>query len=421
MSKRPERQTSRLRDALAMVCLLASLAAHAAALETAQQKMQTQDYAAAEQLLREVLNSEPDNVEARALLARSLLRQQRYAEAAEAYQWLLTRYPQDSDVALGLAQSHLWGGEPQAALDVVTPAREHNPAYADLWRLNIQALMSLQVPQRDQALSLQTEAAQLFPQASWDLVPPAMPASSEPGIVLTNIERTLDPRHDQQVELSLFQDFLSRGNRNWQGVQLDLIHRIGPRQVVYGALRRSERFDETDHELMAGAYLPLNQRLTLNVEGMYSPAHKVVARNSLLASLQYALDDGWVLHAGVRHAEYNASSATLLPLGVERYVGNWRFAYSPTPIFTEGRTLYNHRIQVSRYYHDNSFITASYSRGEESDQFLSTFLISDVYSFGLNGRHWLNQDWAVSWQLNQTQQGDSYQRNGIGIGLRRAF
>ena len=110
-----------------------------------------------------------------------------------------------------------------------------------------------------------------------------------------------------------------------------------------------------------------------------------------------------------------------MTLGLEYYFGPFLASYSPTATFISGHTLYNHRVQFSYYYDDISYATLSYSRGEESDEFQSSFLVSDVYTYGINGRHWLNQKWAISWDLSKTQQGSFYERSGFRLGLRRAF
>lgn len=364
--------------------------------------------------------------DARYLLARSLSWQGQYQAAAAEYRLLLEAEPGNTDYMLGLAQCLVWDQQPQAALPVLAQARELNPDDPDLWRLNIQALAALGEASRPAALALQAQAAARFPQQGWALVtaehaeaetlqlPPLAPRADA-------VDRRFADAQQQQFELGFSRDRLSNGNASWQGVQLDMEQRFAPRRIVYATLAETKRFGLTDYDLLGGFYYPLSPRLTLNAEASLSPEHKVLPRTTALATLQYAFDGGWALTAGLRHAEYNSATATQLPLTLERYFGPFRVAYSPTPTFVQDKTLYNHGMQFSYYYNDISFINLSYSRGEEANRFISRFEINDVYYAGVNGRHWFNPDWALTWELAHTSQGDLYERSGVRLGLRRAF
>lgn len=418
---------SRLRShllwsALLLACGVYSSQAASAPIDDARQLIEAERHEEAQQALRQMLAQEPQQAEARFLLARSLLWQGNFTAAAAEYEQLLQADPENTDYMLGLAQARLRNAQPEQALPVISRARARNPGDPDIWRTEVLTLAALGPAQQGAALALQDEAAQRFPQQTWNIIAVTQEVAPPPGArLIQEVDRRFSIAQKQQVELSLFRDYLSGNYDHWQGAQLDYEYRFAPRQIVYGALTRSERFDETDHELLAGFYYPLTPRLTLNAEASYSPAHNVVAENTALASLQYALGRGWVVSGGVRHAEYNAATATQLPLSLEYYVGPYRLGYSPTITFISGHTLYNHRVQFSYYYDDISFATLSYGRGEESDQFQSNFIVSDVYTYGINGRHWLNQQWAVSWELSKTQQGSFYERSGFRLGLRRAF
>lgn len=404
----------------------AALAAPDTTLETARALMASQHYAEADELLRQQLAQQPALAEARYLLARSLSWQGRYQAAMDQYRLLLQLEPDNTDYLLGLAQCLVWDRQPQAALPVLAQARELNPEDADLWRLNIQALAAVGGDQREAALALQAQAAQRFPQQSWALLAAEeraeveAPPQSRPQTPATDVDRQFAGAR-QQVELGFSHDRLSNGNASWQGMQLDIEQRFAPRQIVYGTLAETKRFALTDYDLAAGVYYPLSPQLTLNAEASFSPEHKVLPRTTALATLQYAFGDGWAVTGGLRHAEYNSATATQVPLTLERYFGPFRIAYSPTPTFVQDKTLYDHRLQFSYYYSDISFINLSYSRGEEANRFISRFVINDVYYAGVNGRHWFNADWAMTWELAHTSQGGLYERNGVRLGLRRAF
>ena len=71
------------------------------------------------------------------------------------------------------------------------------------------------------------------------------------------------------------------------------------------------------------------------------------------------------------------------------------------------------------YYMDTSFITLSYSMGAENSGFQG--IVMDTQAYALYGRHWFNQDWALTWSLGHVEQGSAYNREGVSLGIRRAF
>ena len=48
-------------------------------------------------------------------------------------------------------------------------------------------------------------------------------------------------------------------------------------------------------------------------------------------------------------------------------------------------------------------------------------ITSDVRALSLQGRHWLDSRWALTWEVGQHRQGDYYTRRWLQLGLRHAF
>lgn len=234
-----------------------------------------------------------------------------------------------------------------------------------------------------------------------------------------------DDEKPAQVEVGSSLDTFNKDYyTNWHSNYIEAAKQLGDRRSIYGSLRDTDRFNMKDNEWLAGGYFPLSHRLTLLAEGNSSPSHNTLARWSALSQIQYAFDEGWGVHFGARHTVYNSALINTLTFTGERYWSDYRAAFTHTEsALAEAGSASNERIQLSRYYGDMSFVGAGLSQGSEIENLgLPLGILSTrVQSLVLNGRHWFSRDWAASYELAITEQGNYYTRNTLRLGLRRQF
>jgi len=228
-----------------------------------------------------------------------------------------------------------------------------------------------------------------------------------------------------QVEVGSSLDTFNKDNyANWRSNYIEAAKQLGDRRSVYGSLRETDRFNMKDTEWLVGGYLPLSNRWTLLAEGNLSPSHNILARWSVLSQLQYGFDEGWSVHFGARHTVYNSALTNTLTFTGERYWSDYRAAFTHAESsLADAGSVSNDRIQLSRYYGEMNFVGAGLSRGSEIENLgLPLGILSTrVQSIALNGRHWFSHDWAASYELGITEQGNYYTRNTLRFGLRRQF
>lgn len=211
---------------------------------------------------------------------------------------------------------------------------------------------------------------------------------------------------------------------NWRSTYIDAEKKLGERHTVYGSLRETERFAMKDREMLAGIYYPLAKRWTLLTEGNTSPTHQVIARWSALEQVQYALDGGWGAQLGLRHTEYDSALINTLLVTAERYWSNYRAAYThSTGALADAGYAANDRMQLSFYYAERSWFGMLVSRGSEIENLGAPqgILSTEVQSTGIYGRHWLGNNWALSYDASVNMQGNYYTRNEFRLGLRHQF
>jgi YaiO family outer membrane protein len=388
------------------------------------------DFVIAETLLKDIAEQNPSNDDAHFWLAKTQAWQGKFDESSVQYQKLLGKAPNNSDYQLGQAQVLVWGGKPKEALPILASAQRLNPTDPDIMRLRIQAHLVIgNAASKGEAAQLTQEAKQLFPQQKWDYVPNSVAlneaTSSEQvitqTIVLDVLDHNLINKPSNQVEAGVGYDTLTNGRGHANLEYLDFVHRFAPQKLMYGSLRQTQRFQLNDTQFLLGGYYSLPSGMTLNVEGNFSGTHELVPMNSEMASLQVPISKGWFVTGGLRHSKYT-SSTSYQEFGVlEWYVGDYRLAYTLSSTQARGETLFGNRVSLSRYYNDTSYVMLNLGQGREVEQGLNQNIFFNTTSIGLNGRHWFNKDWAMSWSLGSTRQDSAYTRTGGSLGLRRAF
>ncbi|OIQ90435.1 beta-barrel assembly-enhancing protease [mine drainage metagenome] len=385
----------------------------------------------AEALLKNFIESNPKHDEASFWLAKVHAWQKHYDESTIIYQKLLEREPDNTDYRLGQAQVLVWSGKSKEALPLISSAERLNPSDPDILRLHIQVLLSMgDVGSNSEAVELQRKAELLFPQQTWKIdtktsdtpiLGNAISVEKQPLIILDALDRSLINEHNNQVGIGYTYESFSNGRGNGHAEYLEFEHRFAPRAVVYGMMQQSDRFGNSDLQLLIGGYYPLPSGMTLNVEGNLSASHKMVPKNSQMASLQLPITTGWYITGGLRHSQYSVNTSYQEFGLLEWYFSDYRAAYTLTSTQALGTTLFGNRISISRYYNDISFVTLSLSEGREVEgtQYQNVFF--STASIGLNGRHWFNKDWAINWSVGGTQQDTAYTRTGGNVGLRYAF
>lgn len=225
------------------------------------------------------------------------------------------------------------------------------------------------------------------------------------------------------AEASTSLERLSGGRADWHGTAIDVRAENSARQSYYGRVQATERFSLKDSEAMLGSYQPIEGPWALQIEASASPTHKILARDSLLAQVDYRFGDGWGVQAGYRRSAYENTDTDLLIATVERYFSNYRAAYSLYLGRPDGSGFGpSHRFQWSYYYSDRSSLGVSASAGTEVESISPGGVFSSrVRSLSLAGRHEFAPNWFLSYEWLTQHQGDLYTRNGLRLGIRHAF
>ncbi len=218
-------------------------------------------------------------------------------------------------------------------------------------------------------------------------------------------------------------DGLDNGYADWKEVfgQLAWSPRRG--LAAFGGARRTERFDLTDTEGFGGAYLPLGERTTFHVEGTASGTHRVLPEHAFLGEISQVLGEGWVVSVAGKKTRFTESDVSTAYATIEKYVGDWRLAYTGYISRLEGGAWNpTHRGTVAWYHGDLTYVTINASRGREVENVVPIGLVtSDVTAWSIGAGLELAPRWGLTFELAHQKQGDFYTRRSARLGTRLAF
>ena len=323
-----------------------------------------------------------------------------YITALELYARLVTAFPDDPDYLLGQGQTYFWSGQAEQALPPLQRARGLAPEYEAVWRAEYQARVAADALD-DGFLD---EARERFPDSEWP----------EAGRA----------RRAWEVQGAARYDYLNRGADDWRELRADwLTHRPGG--VTWsGHARQAWRFDQTDQELGIAASRHLLSPWTGRLDVTASSADAFLPDLALGGSLGRPLASGFGLELGLRHSRYPDVQVNTGRVTLDRYMGDWRAAYSTFLTRLQGSgSAVSHAVSLTHFYHDRSFAGLTLGAGVEDSYDAGSGNIQrlTVRSAVFSGRHWFAPDWAISWDAGYHNIRDVYERWGATLGLRYSY
>ena len=139
--------------------------------------------------------------------------------------------------------------------------------------------------------------------------------------------------------------------------------------------------------------------------------------------LAHALGGGWGAIGGLKRLRYDTATVSVADLTLEYYFADFRVALTALPSHSSSAgSAAALRLQGGWYYDGESNVQLVHASGDEVDQptGVGAVVKTSVRSTVLYGTQWLGRDWAFTYTLGRTHQGDTT-RDAAGIGLRRRF
>jgi|GEM_PF-1557859 len=324
-------------------------------------------------------------------------------EALPVFDDLARRFPDNADyrLARGITLARL--GRDAEAIAELDSAIELAPDYEDAWQWRHRVLA-----RSDDATALlrhetlSADAAERFPASTWWLPPPV------------HVEPLLT-----SLLVGLGYDTLSNDAPSWnqQFVELTRERRGAWRATARAA--RDERFDQSDTTIGLGGDVTVLEHWTIGgaVSFADDPAFQPETAFALHAGRPFG--DGWVVDLGFRQRDYPTTRMTGWTARLERYYGDWRFAWQ-TGLSRLDDSSYEgaNSLTADWYYGNGANVGATINAGTEAEAIApGSILETDVSGISLHGRQPLSDRFALHWWLGVQEQGDYYRRRYVGLAV----
>lgn len=234
---------------------------------------------------------------------------------------------------------------------------------------------------------------------------------------------SITKKRSLEFEAGLSYDRLSKDYDDWKSSYLEVKKKAGEGLFLYGSAREVKRYGITENEFMAGAVLPLGEKVTAAFDAAFGPEGVVLPKHSYNVNIGWTLGKGWAAQTGLRKREYENSDIILANISLENYFSNYRASFSilPSQVDSSHNSM-SYNVRMDRYYGEGNFTGLSFSVGEEVENIPGSGTArSDISSLVFLGRHWFSDLWGLSYQIWAHRQGDYYERHGLRSGFRFRF
>jgi len=280
------------------ICLVASPVEAAdieSLMDRAHAAREAGDFVLAEDTYREIVTEDPDNNDARLLLALVLGYQNKFDDALAAIAPAIAAEPQRDDLLLARARLHAWSGR-----------RVY--ARADIERVLVRS------PGNAEAIEL----------SEWLIR--TRPNGDQPFQLFASVSRS---------------NFKRQSLERWYEARTALVYRPDGQWTFDGALQRSRRFGKLDNQLELGTRYRVDDRLGLGIRGEVTPDADFLAVWGGGVSADYRVWNGvgdW-LGPGVgtlvaRHRHYQETDIQTLTPRWTQYLGDGHVWVTAERIFT---------------------------------------------------------------------------------------
>ncbi|HKK15206.1 MAG TPA: tetratricopeptide repeat protein [Gammaproteobacteria bacterium] len=362
--------------------------------------------------LRMQLQSDPDNTELKYQLARHYNFNGQYRQAIELFEELLDVNANNADYLLGIGQSYLWSKQAATSIDYLEKAARLTPDYEAVQRALATAYRAS--GQEEKANAVYRDALSSFDQPDW---------------ALTGVQSGTGKDYPQfGLRMHNHMESLGYNPDSWRETRLALTTFLDENRNLTLFAEDAEHFSLDDQTYGISAAFPLFDRTWSYAEISFSPTHHFSPGYSLYAQVGHGFPHGWGILAGIRHRDYSNSTVNILDGTVEKYIGNYRLAYT---LFASDSNVagsaYSHRLQAGYYFAEKNSMQFAVTSGEEVDKITGANQIirTEFTDVSLWGEFWVTTDFALEYgigytDLNLPVQGDSHRKH-ISLGIDYRF
>ncbi|MEY3629365.1 MAG: hypothetical protein RLY91_1131 [Pseudomonadota bacterium] len=224
------------------------------------------------------------------------------------------------------------------------------------------------------------------------------------------------------VEAGYTTDHLTNGYQTWDSQYVNVFVPLQHRGMFNVQVDNVKRYGITDQAISGVYAYPLTSGV-INLELGYAANAVYLAKSSAGVIWNGRLPNGFGYTIGTSQRQYLESQTAIYKLGLEKYVGNFRFAYTALLSTINGVQPAYGQVLQAQWVGDNlNKVGVSYAFGMEPMVVAPGALASIKTNYlQVDGLYWASKRVGITAALWHGMQGDFYQRTGGQIGVRITF
>jgi YaiO family outer membrane protein len=224
------------------------------------------------------------------------------------------------------------------------------------------------------------------------------------------------------LELGHTEDHLTNNYKNWSSQYLNLFVPMKEKGMFNIQLEDIQRYGIGDQQV-SGTYAYSFRYGVLNFEASYSANATYLAKYSFGSTWNGRLPSAFGYTIAATQRQYMESLTHIYKLGLEKYVGDFRFAYTGIlSTINQTQPAYGQVLQLQWVGSTNNKLGLAYSFGMEPTVLSPGSLASVKTQFiQIDGLYWLTKEIGITAALWHGMQGEYFERNGGQLGVRVAF
>ncbi len=356
---------------------------YALTISDAWQEVDSGNYEKAEEILSNILLETPDSVDELFLLARVYAWNKKYSQAEKYLSLLVTRYPRNVDYILARAKNFYWQNKYSESLKLIEKGKILAPTYNEIVILEESVLAAKENNVMRHEIKNRSESEK------W----------------LTSIEYEYESLDNNMPD---WKNYFIATSRLFNDT-----HRFGFN------LERIERFGLIDQQMTVNAALRINDSLLSSSSYSMSEFSEFIPKWLFDSSLDFIVHRGLSVKPRIKYSEYTSLNALMFSGSIDKYFSNVEITYVAYVTYTDLKTpVSSHEIKFYYHYGVGKFISIAANVGKE---LLVTTAIDpiyqDVYGVRMSGKHSLTDYFGLTYQISFHQQGDSYSKQGVRLGV----
>ncbi len=228
------------------------------------------------------------------------------------------------------------------------------------------------------------------------------------------------------VEAGYTFDSLTNNYANWNSEYVNVFLPLHQNGLVNVQLQNANRYGQNDQDINITYAYPFSYGI-LNLYGGASPNGHFLPQSTLGTEWDGHLPNGFGYILGANQKQfssfYSNASTNAYNLGLEKYIGEFRFAYVGTiSSINRDAGSYASKVQAQWIGETNNRLGFTYASGMEPTVVSLNNLAAIQFNYvQVDSLYWLTKDIGITAALWHGKEASYYQRNGGQLGLRFNF